>query len=288
MKKNAIVGATGMIGKPVTQAFVDAGYEVSAFVRNIERARKVLPEAVQLVQGDLENLLKLEIFLKDADYLYLNLSPDKKAGPKKWQPEREGLANVLAIAKKMGVKRVGFISSIVQRYQGVNNFDWWIFEIKNLAVDKIKESGLPYVIFYPSNVMETLPATIQGNKLLYAGKPQYKNWWIAGYDYGKQIAKAFEVIPTDENREYVIQGPEALTFHEASDIFLQYYSNQKLTPMKVPLWLIKFFGIFSKEANYAGHIIEALDKYPEKFEAQRAWDELGKPETTVAQFAKSL
>lgn len=288
MKKIAFVGATGMIGKPVAHALVDAGYSVSALVRNVEKARKVLPESIQFVQGDLENLLKLENFLKDVDYLYLNLAPYKKAGPKKWQPEREGLANVLAIAKKMGIKRVGFLSSIVQRYQGMNNFDWWIFEIKNLAVDKVKESGLPYVIFYPSNVMETLPSTIQGNKLLYGGKPQYKNWWIAGYDYGKQVAKAFEIIPNGENREYVIQGPEALTFHEASDIFLQYYSRQKLTPMKVPLWAIKFFGIFSKEANYGGHIIEALDKYPEKFEADRTWDELGKPSITVEQFAKSL
>ena len=95
-------------------------------------------------------------------------------------------------------------------------------------------------------------------------------------------------MPPNENREYVIQGPEALTFHEASDIFMQHYTRQELRPMKAPLWLIKFFGIFSKEANYAGHIIEALDKYPEKFEAQQTWDELGKPETTVAQFAKSV
>lgn len=34
--------------------------------------------------------------------------------------------------------------------------------------------------------------------------------------------------------------------------------------------------------------IEALNKYPEKFEAQTTWDLLGKPQITLEDFAESL
>ncbi len=284
----AFIGATGNLGRPVVNALVNHGFQVTALVRNVDKAKRLLPGAVHLVKGDLKNLLEIEQALEGADYLYLNLSPDKKSGPKGWQAEREGLANALAIAKKHRIQRVGYIASIVQRYQGMNDFDWWVFEMKNLAVDKIKESGLPYAIFYPSNFMETLPTTIQGNKMIFAGKPQHKNWWIAGQDYGKQVAKAFEIIPPDENRDYIIQGPEPYDFHEANKIFMQHYARQQLKSIKMPLWAIRFLGIFSKEANYGAHIIEAIDKYPEQFEAQPTWAELGKPKTTLEEFSRNI
>ncbi len=34
------------------------------------------------------------------------------------------------------------------------------------------------------------------------------------------------------------------------------------------------------------HIIEALNNYPEKFEAQSTWNELGKPSITLKDFAQ--
>ena len=46
LKKIAVIGATGMLGIPVVAELVEDGFEVTALVRNPERARRVLPAQV--------------------------------------------------------------------------------------------------------------------------------------------------------------------------------------------------------------------------------------------------
>jgi hypothetical protein len=58
--------------------------------------------------------------------------------------------------------------------------------------------------------------------------------------------------------------------------------------MKAPLAPLKFLGLFNQRINYAYHICEAMNKYPEKFESENAWDDLGKPTITLADYAASL
>jgi len=41
-------------------------------------------------------------------------------------------------------------------------------------------------------------------------------------------------------------------------------------------------GLFSQKMNYVAHICEALNKYPEKFESETTWKDLGKPAITLA------
>jgi hypothetical protein len=38
-------------------------------------------------------------------------------------------------------------------------------------------------------------------------------------------------------------------------------------------------GLFSNKFSYGAKIVEALNNYPEKFESEKTWEELGKPET---------
>ncbi len=180
------------------------------------------------------------------------------------------------------------ISSIVHKYEGMNGFSWWAFRIKQAAIEKIKVSGIPYTIFCPSIFMETFPYQVmRGNKIALLGKSEAPMWFIAAADYAKQVARSFE-IAGNENKEYNIQGTEAFTFDEAAKIFIANYKKTKLSTMKAPIGLMKFFGNFSPKFNYVWHICEALNKYPEKFDSQQTWDELGKPVTRLADYAKSL
>ena len=78
MKKITVIGATGMIGVPVTKQLVKAGFEVTALVRNIEKAKKLFPDGVKFVKGDLDDTKSLAEALKDADGLYVNISTTDK------------------------------------------------------------------------------------------------------------------------------------------------------------------------------------------------------------------
>lgn len=286
MQKITVFGATGMLGKPVVRELVDAGFEVTAFVRSPEKARAILPASVNLTKGDLQNKQDIERALDGAEGIYLNLSVKPESAPTDFQSEREGLKTILEAAKAANVRRIACISSIVMRHQGANNFHWWAFDIKHQAVEMIKQSGIPYTIFYPSSFMENFHAGYrQGNKLMLAGESKFPMYFIAGSDYGKQVAKSFQIL-TDENREYDVQGLEAFTGDEAAKVFAENYGREKLKISKAPLFVLKAAGLFNPKMAYAAKIIEALNNYEEKFTSEKTWQELGKPMVTLAEYAR--
>lgn len=287
IRKIALIGSTGLLGKPVAHALHEAGFTLTALVRNTERASRELPPGTELVNGDLKNAIDIAKTLQGCDALYLNLSVKKEERPSDWHTESDGLRLILDEVKKSSVKRIAIISSLVQRYQGMNNFHWWAFELKQHAVHMIKNSGIPYTIFYPSSFMENFYDNYkQGRVLVLAGKSEHKQYFIAGKDYGKQVARSFQLTQS-ENKEYTIQGPEGFTTDEACVEFKKYYQKEKLSIMKAPLGMLKIFGVVFQKMNYGYHIIEALNKYPEKFESENTWNELGKPEITLRAFAES-
>ncbi len=279
MNRIAIIGATGMLGQPVANAFTNAGFKVSILARNVEKARKLFGTSVQIVKGDLSDLNSIKQFINGQDKLYLNLSVEPNSGKNDFQAEREGLDNIIRVVKNTSVKRIVYLSSLVHFYQGQNNFQWWVFDIKKKAVDKIKNAGVAYSIFYPSMFMECFDkgAYRQGNKLMLAGISKYKMYLISGNDYGKQVVNA--IFLDNGNQEYVIQGQEGFTADEAADFYTKNYVKDKVKIMKMPISFMKFFGLFTNKFNYGAKIVDALNNYPEKFEAEKTWRDLGRPET---------
>ncbi|GAB3014499.1 SDR family oxidoreductase [Spirosoma pulveris] len=284
----AILGATGMLGQPVTHELIQAGFSVRIIARDPEKARQLFPMA-DVVFADLQAIDSIANALTGIDIVYLNLSIKQAEKQTDFHTEKQGLTNLILAAQSVGVSRIGYLSSIVMRYQGMNGFNWWVFSIKNEAVRLIKNSGIPYSIFYPSCFMESLNDTQRlGSFLLLVGRSPVKPWYIAAHDYGKQVAQAFQIAGAGVNQEYIIQGPEAVTQHEAAERFADAYRKEKLWVMTTPSFLMKLGRPFSPQADYGWHITEALNKYPERFEAGQTWAELGKPETTLERFAASL
>lgn len=275
-----------MLGKPVVQELAAAGFEVTALVRHPDQAREVLPPAVKLVQRDLTNTDQLVQQLQGHDFLYISLAVATKSNERDFQPERDGLQNLLTAARQAGIRRVGYLSSLIMEYNG---FDWWVFNLKRAAAKTIASSGIPYVLFRPTAFMETLrDRQTQGTKVLGAGKSLHKLYWIAGSDYGKQVAAAFQRIPDGESRDYIIQGTEPLDQHEAVAVYAKHYGKGPLTVSWAPLGLLKFIGLFNKELGYGSKIIQALNNNPEAFQASGTWEELGKPTVTLREFAAAV
>jgi NAD(P)-dependent dehydrogenase (short-subunit alcohol dehydrogenase family) len=286
MNKIAIIGATGMLGQPVTEAFVHAGFEVTIFARNINKATRAFGQSVRMVEGNLADTEKIKSLLTGQEGLYLNLSVEQASAESEFQPEREGLDNILHIAKQSGIRRIGYLSSLVHFYQGQNGFSWWVFDIKQKAIEKIKHSGIPYSIFYPSTFMESFDkgAYRQGSNLALAGTSKYKMYLIAGTDYGKQVVRAFQI--DNGSHEYAIQGQEGFTADEAAKFYVEHYTKEKVRILKAPVGMLKFMGLFANKFSYGAKIVEALNNYPEKFESETTWAALGKPETRFIDYIR--
>jgi uncharacterized protein YbjT (DUF2867 family) len=288
MKKIAIIGATGLLGKPVTKALIEAGFEVTIIARDVEKARVIFPVST-ILYGDLEDKMSLYETLKGQDAVYLSLHISQHTKFKDFMPETDGLLHLIEAAKANQIQRIAYLSSLVKDYQGQNCFKWWVFEVKQKAVQILKGSGIPHTIFYPSNFMENFDkgGFKAGKKMNLAGHSNIKQYWVSGQDYGKQVAKSFEIL-TDENREYIIQGPEAYSMEDAVKTFINHYKKEQLKLVRVPIGALKLAGKFSGKVNYIYHILEALNKYPEKFGAQFTWDELGKPTETIAAYTQRI
>ncbi|MEZ0539474.1 SDR family oxidoreductase [Fibrella arboris] len=284
----AIIGATGMLGQPVTQELIAAGYPVRIIARHVDQAKRLFPTA-DVVYGDLEKPGTLPEALAGCDVTYLSLSVRQTEKPTDFHTETDGLRHLLAAAKVAGVKRIAYLSSIVMGYQGINGFDWWVFRLKHEAVALLKASGLDYSIFYPSNFMETLLTTQRmGPLVLVLGKSSVTPWFISASDYGKQVVRALQIAQAGRPQEYVIQGPEPVTQLAAAQQLVAAYKPTKLRVLEMPLLLLRFGRLFSQQADYGVNIAEALNNYPEQFEAERTWTDLGKPTLTIDRFAATI
>lgn len=283
MKNITIIGSTGMIGTPVTKEIIKAGFNVTLLVRNIDKAKEIFGENVTYILGDLENLESLNQSMQNADAIYINISTTAEHKENQFNPEVIGLNNILEMAKKNGVKQVAYLSSFIARnYKG----NWWVMNAKKSGIEKLKNSGIPYTIFYPSNFMENFEnGMIDGNKINTIGKSVNKAWWISGEDFGKQVANALK-SENSLNKEYPVQGLESFTMMEAAKVYAKNYNKAQLKVANLPLGLAKFLAHFVKPLKFVVPLMEVINNNVETFEAQKTWDELGKPQISLAEFAK--
>lgn len=283
IKKIAIVGATGMLGWPVAKALADCGFEVTALIRSIKN--KTEYPQIRWLEGDLSNPDAIRSLLNGQDALHLNLSVKQSERENDWHAEEQGLQRILELSLKSNITRVSYLSSLIMNYQSLNGFDWWVFRLKQRAVKHIKQSGLQSAIFYPSTFMETLVHQYKvGPFMLLAGESKYKQYFIAASDYANQVAQYYK-LELPGAHDFVVQGPAGYTTDQAVELFIQ-YSSSKLFRLRAPLGLIQFYGRFIQKMNYGYHILEALNNYPEKFEAESTWQQLGKPKITLEEFSK--
>lgn len=272
-----------MLGIPVTVELLKAGFEVTALARDPDKASRILPERTDVVQADVRDIERLKSGLNGQHAVYLSLSVAPTEKQDDFHAETEGLKNILEAARATGIKRVGYLSAMVQN--SAEN-DWWVLDVWRNAIGQIKSSEIPYTIFYPTNFMETLPQRhVVGGLLALIGTARYPNYWIAGRDYGAQVARSFQIAAA-AGREYFVQGPEPMTYDEAAFRFAR-SSKKRVRVAKLPLALLQCLGAFSQAMDFNARMIGTVLRYPEEFRAAETWKELGKPSTTIEEFAQS-
>ncbi|MFJ8750183.1 SDR family oxidoreductase [Streptomyces sp. NPDC102441] len=129
-----VTGATGNIGRPLTQALADAGQQVTA----VSRHTAAVPNGVRHVVADLAKPADLKPALAGAESLFLLLSGDLHA-------TGANPADIIGEAAAGGVRRVVLLSTlgVVTRPSGQTRVAMRALE------DTLRESGLEWVILRP-------------------------------------------------------------------------------------------------------------------------------------------
>lgn len=282
MKKVAVLGATGRLALIVINEMIKNGFEVKALVRNKAKAAQLFSPEVEITYGELNDTRSLVEGLKGIDYVYLNLSAEHPVS--KFQPEYDGVRNIIDACKETGVKRIFKISGLgAFRKDFPQGKTIFVNEIRIKGQDLIKQSNIPYTFFHPSWFMESLELMFRKGTKLNGFKPiKYPMYWIAGKDYAKMVVEAM-MHHTIGNKDYIMQGPEAVTMHDA----LVRYSKTFSPPLKVsetPISLIRLLGILVPKLRVIGMMGEYFKDYQERFIAEETWRELGRPNCTIETF----
>ncbi|MFE9296170.1 SDR family oxidoreductase [Streptomyces niveus] len=129
-----VTGATGNIGRPLTQALAEAGEQVTA----VSRHTAAVPDGVRHVVADLAEPAGLRPALNGAKALFLLLSGDLHA-------TGAAPADIIGEAASAGVRRVVLLSTlgVVTRPFGETRIAMRALE------DTLRESGLEWAILRP-------------------------------------------------------------------------------------------------------------------------------------------
>ena len=110
-----VTGATGFVGAAVARALLHEGWQVRALVRGASDRRNVQNLAVELAVGDLTDPATLEPAIENCDALF-HVAADYRLGAPKpqelYRSNVEGTRNILGAARRAGVQRVVYTSSV--------------------------------------------------------------------------------------------------------------------------------------------------------------------------------
>jgi uncharacterized protein YbjT (DUF2867 family) len=197
-----VTGATGSVGAHVVRELRERGVEARAFVRDRERAARMLGDDVELAVGDFGDRGSVERALRGTERLFL------ACGNVPGQVEHE--RTVIDAAGAAGVQRVVKLSGPRAAVDSALLFERWHGEIER----HLLRSGLPYVLLRPSAYMTNLLAfagTIAQTGKLFAPAGAAA---IAYVDPRDVAAVAAVALATDghEGKTYALTGPEAITY----------------------------------------------------------------------------
>lgn len=193
-----VTGATGNIGRPLTQALAEAGQQVTA----VSRHTATVPDGVRHVVADLAEPTGLKPALAGAKALFLLLSGDLHAAGA--HP-----AEIIEQAAASGVRRVVLLSTlaVATRPYGTTRIAMRALE------DTLRESGLEWAVLRPGG--------FASNALWWADSVRTQQVVAAPYgDVGvpvvdpsdiAEVAAACLVEDRHSGGVYELTGPEVIT-----------------------------------------------------------------------------
>jgi len=279
-QKILVLGATGMLARPVVRRLVKEDFTVRAMVRNLDKARQMLPAQVELVPGDLSDILAVERAARDMEAVYLNLSTENFKDP--FRPELHGTKETIRALQDRKDVLIVKLSGLSDKTETIK---WRDKDEKIAAEQAIIASGHPYLIFRASWFMESFPLMLRSGKFMIFGKQPYKWRWMAADDYGRMLAAAFKKGLRD--KIVYVQGVENCTWDDAAKRFLAAYApSAKIS--HIPLGMLKAMGWFIPALQELYPLYWLMNRMEEPFKGPETWDTLHKPALTIEDYVQYM
>jgi uncharacterized protein YbjT (DUF2867 family) len=207
-----VIGATGTIGSEVVGQLLAADERPRAFVRDRDKARRLLGERVEPVVGDLDRSETIEAALGGVDRLFLLTTQSSR------QPDWE--RSVIAAAARAGVAHLVKLSVFRADEQSPLRFA----RQHRQAERALEQSGLAWTIVRPVFLIQNLRTMVRSGAI-YTAAGDGRVAMIDARDIAA-VAAAALTTPGHEGKIYTLTGPEALTFDDVASKLSQQSGKQ--------------------------------------------------------------
>ncbi len=152
--KAFVAGATGETGRRIIQELVKREIPVRALVREIDKARAILPAGVELAIGDVLDPSSLPSAIGDSTVILCATGAKPSLDPTgPYQVDYQGTKNLVDVAKAKDIEQFVFVSSLcVSKFFHPLNLFWLILYWKQQAERYLTTSGLNYTIVRPGGL----------------------------------------------------------------------------------------------------------------------------------------
>ncbi len=233
-KKILVAGATGYLGRFITQELVERNYETKIIVRNKEKIKINAPN-LEILEAQVTKPETLKDICKGVDMVISSVGITRqKDGLTYMDVDYQANANLIDEAKKCGVKKFIYISVL----NGEKLRHLKICEAKEKLGDYLKSSGLDYCIIRPNGFFSDMGDFLKmakGGRVYLFGDGKLKLNPIHGKDLAKEVANAI----SQEKKEINIGGPDLLSQNEIAELALKAY-GKAVKIVHLPDWIRKF------------------------------------------------
>lgn len=277
-----VVGATGMLGRPVAERLVADGRTVRVLARDPARAEKLLGRRFDYRQGDVSDPASLDAALSGCAGAHVNLRGTTEADLHR--VEVQGTEAVARAAKRAGVDRLTYLSGA-----GIESADPGLLpvRVKQTAEAAIRASGVPHTILRATHFMESLDLFVRGETATILGDQPQRFHYLAAADYAAQAARAL-TEPGAADKALTLLGPQAHTMREALDVYVR-LSRPDLKVAQAPLPLVRLVATLKgdRQLKLVTDLFRAFRRIPETGDRAEADRLLGPATTTLEEWCRA-
>jgi uncharacterized protein YbjT (DUF2867 family) len=232
-EKILILGATGLLGEPVTRHLKEDGFDVRIMARDTAKAERIFGEGYEIVKGDAECAADIAEAMEGCQAVHLSLSGEV---------ELAAVQQVAHLAREKGIGRISYISGCT-----VMEDNRWFPMIDNKlhAEDALHLSGAVVMVFAPTWPMEMLPRYARGGKPLLIGRQTFDVHFYAAADLARMISTAYQMA-AESHQRFIIHGPEAVPFKGALLRYCKVFHPEVTKVSGMPVWFVKLLAMLMR------------------------------------------
>ncbi len=246
-----LFGATGHAGRAIARELHERGHQVTAVVRDQQRASALLPflSRFAVAEATRPDTLRgiCDGFEVVVSALGKSVSPNDWSRPSFEQVDYQANLNILAEAKASAVRQFVYLSAFgAERMRHLT-----YFRVHDDFSNELKISGLGYAIVQPPAIMSSfldLPKMARGGWLMTLGTGEHRTNPISEQD----LARVCADVIGQPNTVTAAGGQHVYTRHEINEIIQRLTAPNKKV-RHAPRWMMRSALPFWKILNRNMH-----------------------------------